>query len=483
MIPIVSDALSFLNEKGAFVFPIEKGAKNCLIAMSKAKEQNIAPKKPLIGLVDADLLDNGTRHPNLVLLKLAGYFNQHNIKCELLYQEDVNLDEYTYVYLSQVFSFTHLPQFIESYKEQHPDSWDEKIKEGGTGFYATIEDKAVFAFKREVDMTRLQKDPFLPGFSMVHQKPGYGLYKDYIDETVGVRVKQEILNYEKINGEKPSDELVEQFESKHRKRYKDYLDYSIGFLTRGCVRQCSFCVNKGERKIFPYSDLDDFLDKSRPYIYLWDDNFLCYKNWKELLQKLIETGKPFQFRQGLDERVIDDDRAEMLSKVRYHGDFIFAFDQWKDRDLIEKKLKIWKRHCKKTTKFYLFCGYELTSDNDDKLFEDVYYLFRRIQILMMYGCLGYVMRHADYKNHRLGNIYTQVARWCNQPQFYKKMSFEEFILRNQSYQEEHSSSKKTCKSLSTYNEFKQAFSDKWEQIEPLFKMKYESTINPANWEE
>ena len=269
---------------------------------------------------------------------------------------------------------------------------------------------------------------------------------------------------------------------KHRKKFKDYLEYSIGFLTRGCVRQCSFCVNKGVRSILPYSNLEDFVDKSRPYIYLWDDNFLSYRNWKELLKQLNATGKPFQFRQGLDERVLDEERAIALSKSRYHGDFIFAFDQWKQHDLIERKLKIWKRHCKKTTKFYLFCGYELTEDDDDKLFEDVYYLFRRIQILMSYGCLGYVMRHADYENHRLGNIYTQIARWCNQPQFYKKMSFEEFILRNQSYQEEHSSSTKTCKSLATYREFKRTYLDKWKKIKPLFQMKYELTINPANWE-
>lgn len=33
----------------------------------------------MIGLVDADLLCKGTRHPNLVLLKLAGYFRDNGI--------------------------------------------------------------------------------------------------------------------------------------------------------------------------------------------------------------------------------------------------------------------------------------------------------------------------------------------------------------------------------------------------------------------
>lgn len=437
-----------------------------------------------VGLIDADLLCKGTRHPNLVLLKLAGYFRDRNIPYELIIDENVDLDRYQRVYLSRVFVFTAIPKFVIDYQLKHPGVWDRKIRMGGTGFYATEEDREKFDKMRREDMLQLNIDPYLPGFSMAHQMPDYNIYNTYIDREVTKKVEESIRKYRKKNGIIPDTAEIDKMVVTHRKKYKDYLDYSIGFLTRGCIRQCPFCVNKGERSILPYSDLDDFVDDSRPFIYLWDDNFLSYRNWRELLQKLMGRGKPFQFRQGLDERTLDDERAEMLSRAPYHGDFIFAFDQWRDHDLIERKLKIWKRYCpSKTTKFYLFCGYELTADDDDMLFNDVYYLFRRIQILMSYGCLGYVMRHADYENHSLGNIYTQIARWCNQPQFYKKMSFEEFILRNQSYKEEHSSSTKTCKALATYRKFKRVFSDRWGQIEPLFRMKYESTINPANWEE
>ena len=64
--------------------------------------------------------------------------------------------------------------------------------------------------------------------------------------------------------------------------FNDYLYYSIGFLTRGCIRHCPFCVNKLENKVYRYSELEWFLDDERnekgdlirPYIYLWDDNFL-----------------------------------------------------------------------------------------------------------------------------------------------------------------------------------------------------------------
>ena len=36
-----------------------------------------------VGLVDADLLDGGTRHPNLALLKIAGFLHDNNIPFEL----------------------------------------------------------------------------------------------------------------------------------------------------------------------------------------------------------------------------------------------------------------------------------------------------------------------------------------------------------------------------------------------------------------
>ena len=91
-------------------------------------------KKIIIGLVDADLLCKGTRHPNLVLLKLAGYFRDHDIQYELVINNDVDLDKYRYVYLSRVFTFTTMPKFIDEYKKAHLKTWEKKIKEGGTGF-------------------------------------------------------------------------------------------------------------------------------------------------------------------------------------------------------------------------------------------------------------------------------------------------------------------------------------------------------------
>lgn len=453
-----------------------------------------------IGLVDADLLNGGTRHPNLVLLKIAGFLNDNGVRFKLITDTNADVDEYDYVYISRVFTFSPIPNFY--LKAQNKD----KFILGGTGFYANTKDIKEFSESRVKDMTSLENDKFLSrlknirgdrrskGIDMAAQMPYYDLYKDYIDQKVSA-------------GRKAS-------------YYDDYRYYSIGFLTRGCFRHCPFCVNKLEKMVLPYSKLEWFLDNEkdengrlkRPYIYLWDDNFLAASPdvWRPLLQSLIDSKRPFQFRQGLDERIIAESEygeeiAELLSKCRYRGDFIFAFDNWRDREKIVKALKIWKYYNSKETKFYLFCGFRITSDSDSRLYTDVWEIFQRIKILMQYGCLGYIMRHEDYHNHRLNNIYVQIARWCNQPQFYKKMSFWEFCYRNQTFWEEHTlkvkidkpiktyeeflndlqngyyEDKKICRPLATVIEFLDNYPEHKEELLEMFNYKLRDLLNPSLW--
>ncbi len=404
----------------------------------------------LIGLVDADLLDNGTRHPNLTLLKIAGFLNDNHISFELILDADADISRYDEIYMSKVFTFTKEPNFYVNANEETRN----KFHIGGTGYYANETSISKFRKAREEDMTRLEKDSFLltlenhrggmnaKGINMARQMPYYHLYDKFVE-------KQVALGYSKD-------------------KYKDYLHFSIGFLTRKCYRHCPFCVNKLEKGVEPYSKLEWFYDKTRPHVYFWDDNFLAapYKFWKESLQYLIDHKVSFQFRQGLDERQLaesghGEEMAIMLSKSKYHGDYIFAFDNWKDRDIIERALKIWKKYNpKKGTKFYLFCGFKQTPNNKQKFYQDIWEIFQRIKVLMQYGCVGYVMRHEDYHKAPIPNIYVQIARWCNQQQFYKKMSFWQFCYRNQSYWEEHTSSYDINRpKFKTFEEFEQDVKD------------------------
>lgn len=117
-------------------------------------------QKKLIGLVDADLLDNGTRHPNLALLKLGGYFRDHNIQYELIWGDDVDLDKYSCIYLSRVFSFTKLPSF---YLDCPAEKRKRLFRVGGTGWYMGSNESEDWPKQREKDLHRLENDKDLPG--------------------------------------------------------------------------------------------------------------------------------------------------------------------------------------------------------------------------------------------------------------------------------------------------------------------------------
>lgn len=482
---------------------------------------NVVVKKSMpqgrihIGLVDSDLLAGGTRHPNLALLKIAGFLRDNNFvlngwnKGEILSYDLVTtdsqidwLDDYDRVYVSRVFSFTVLDELPLIQWAKSNKLYDKKVQIGGTGSYANLSIEEGFDKKRCEDMNRLEVDEFMQqyiskkngtkGIDMRTQMPDYHLYDDYVDTMIAA--------------------------GKSETYFKDYKKYSIGFLTRGCFRKCPFCVNKLEKKAMKYSSIDDFLDNElddngklvRPFIYLWDDNFLASPNWEEMLLDLISRKRPFQFRQGLDERLLaqspkGERMAELLAKANYHGDYIFAFDNWHDRKLITKALKIWKYYCpKKETKFYLFCGFHQTS-TDDKLFQqDIAQVFMRIKVLMSYGCLGYIMRHEDYKKAPIPNLYVQIVRWCNQPGFYRNMSFWDFCYKNQTFWEKQNlgipdpgqktyeeflddykngyySDKKICLPLKTFKDFIDQHKEHEKLFLSFFTMKKKNIENPTLW--
>ena len=179
--------------------------------------------------------------------------------------------------------------------------------------------------------------------------------------------------------------------------------------------------------------MEEFLDKSRKYICLLDDNVLSCAQWKEVFHDLQATGKRFQFKQGCDERLLTEEKCvELFEKSKWIGDYIFAFDNIKDRKIIEKNIKLIRnRKITGNLKFYVFCGYNHDQPETydvDFWRNDIVSLFERISILAKYGCLPYIMRFKDYEQSPFRGMYITVARWCNQPSFFKKMSFREFCI-------------------------------------------------------
>lgn len=358
-----------------------------------------------IAIIDADLVGNNKhRFPNLVCMKLSAYHKSlgNDVELKMDYED---LDAYDKVFISKVFVQTEIPcepqdksnknesTVVEWYKDNQflkcPN-----IEYGGTGFF-------------------YDKAPKLPS-EIEHFMPDYHLYDNWVNQKLSEVNEKGKPKYKRVD-------------------FKYYLDYSIGFVTRGCFRGCQFCVNKNFKKVEQHSPLDEFVDYSRPKICLLDDNFFGCPSWKIILEQLQATGKPFQFKQGLDERLLTDERCRLLFKSKYDGDYIFAFDNVEDADLIERKLKLIREYTDKIPKLYTFCGFDRNNKWDKDFWkQDLWDVWKRIEILMKYQCLPYIMRHENYENSPYRGTYINLAAWCNQPSAFKKKSYREFVEYQQS---------------------------------------------------
>lgn len=371
-----------------------------------------------IAIIDADLIGRKKhRFPNLACMKMGGYYKEkgHEVILitdygQLYYDENLwseyqqALDDYTKMYKKSVrnsevtnaLSSIQIKCFNENNikfdkifisKVFTDTEIDEDflrlniVEYGGTGFY-------------------FDKAPNLPD-EIEHHMPDYHLYDEWINKQIENGVKS--------------------------KEFKEYTDYSIGFLTRGCFRKCSFCVNQKYDHVFKHSPLDEFYDSSRKKICLLDDNFLGCPHWKELLLQLKNTNKSFKFKQGLDERILTKEKCEILFSCKYDSDIYFAFDDVNDYAIIEQKLKLIKEYSNRQCIFYVLCGFDKYSKYDDEFwYQDIVNTFKRIELLMRYKCIPYIMRFNKYEESPYRGMYINLARWCNQPSFFKKKSFEEY---------------------------------------------------------
>ena len=180
-----------------------------------------------------------------------------------------------------------------------------------------------------------------------------------------------------------------------------------------------------------HSNIVDWVDKDRKKICLLDDNVLGAKQWKWVLRKLIQIGKPFQFKQGLDERLLTDEKLVYLINCKLDGDLIFAFDNLADKNIITSKLELLRIFfpTKKNIKFYVLCGFDRDNKYDKEFWiNDIHSVFERIKILADYGCKPYIMRFVKYKESPFKGTYINLASWCNQPSIYAHYNYQEYCL-------------------------------------------------------
>jgi hypothetical protein len=347
-----------------------------------------------IGLIDADLiLQRDHNFPNLALMKLSGYHKSIGHDVSLINFDDINQNtlfckKYDKVFVSKVFTEGTMPAFVNDLPF---------VELGGTGFF-------------------YDKAPKLPN-KIEHAFPDYHLYDKWIKDEI------------RLHGRK-------------QQYFKYYTDFSIGFTTRGCFRKCDFCINRNETHVYVHSPLSEFVDENRKKICLLDDNILgCGEHWERILKELQATGKAFQYKQGLDIRLLTERKVKVLTESKYEGNFIFAFDNIEDKELIVKKLTLWNKYTKKhnpSAVLYCFCCFDRNDVWDyDFWINDVINLLERVKILMELGARPYIMMFEKQNRNPFSKLYRTIWAWCNSAICFQKQSLRDFsiIYKNKSVEE------------------------------------------------
>lgn len=287
-------------------------------------------------------VDGTGKFPNLALMKISAYHKSIGDDVEWYCAFSGWYDK---VYLSKVFSFT--PDY-----DYHINAHE--VIRGGSGYAISLVDG-----KEHFDKS---KDADLPA-EIEHIYPDYSLYPELTKDT------------------------------------------AFGFLTRGCPRGCDFCIvgSKEGRCSVKVADLSEFWNGQKNIV-LCDPNILACKEWKGLLQQLIDSKAKVDFNQGLDIRLMTPEKIEMLNQIKIK-EIHFAWDKYKDKDAILPKLRLFADNYKGHRKGHNSIVYTLV--NFDTTFEQD---LERIYTLREMGYWAYVM---IYDKEHCKPIYKKLQRWVN----------------------------------------------------------------------
>lgn len=195
-------------------------------------------------------------------------------------------------------------------------------------------------------------------------------------------------------------------------------DHAIGFLTRGCIRACPWCiVPKKEGKIRPYRSWREIKRPDSRDIVFMDNNVLACP-WALLeIEDMIGENVRVDFNQGLDARLITDDVAEMLSKLKWIRQIRMSADTDVMLNVVLTAIDRLKKYGVKPYKVFVYV-----------LVQDIESAERRVISLRKIGADPFAQPYRDFTTNAEPPLeQRQFARWVNHKGIFKTVhTFSEY---------------------------------------------------------
>jgi len=160
------------------------------------------------------------------------------------------------------------------------------------------------------------------------------------------------------------------------------IDFSMGFTSRGCIRNCPFClVRQKEGYIKAWANVREFLNPSFKRLVLLDNNLFAAPNCEDTLNDLIGLQVETDFNQGLDIRLLTDRLVDCLKRVKTKI-YRFAFDDIAYEKQVRQGMELLLRAGISPRKiaFYVLVGFSQADEAID-----------RMKLLASYGVNVYPM--------------------------------------------------------------------------------------------
>ena len=200
--------------------------------------------------------------------------------------------------------------------------------------------------------------------------------------------------------------------------YPQYPDFCIGFLTRGCIRKCPWCVvPRKEGYITEVGDIRKIA--VRKNVVLMDNNFLAASDdfIKEQMTLAKRLNLRIDFNQALDARLVDSRKAAWLASVKWIKYIRFSCDTNAMIEPVKDAVRC-LREAGYKGEFFIY----VLAKNVDA----VYRIYQLEAIDAKIEPFVMPFRSLDGKEPDADKETKHLARWCNRVNIRKTCSFEEY---------------------------------------------------------
>jgi hypothetical protein len=192
------------------------------------------------------------------------------------------------------------------------------------------------------------------------------------------------------------------------------INYSIGFLTRGCIRSCKHClVPNIEGMSRGHADFTEFVRHDSAVF--MDPNVLASEHGIRQIEKIAEIGLKIDFNQGLDARLIDATIARLFSRISWLKPLRLSCDSSVQIKNIHKAVELLRWYNVRPSRYFCYA-----------LIQDVEEALERIKFLKGLNLDVFAQPYRDLEGTEPPKKQKILAKWVDQKVAFNSVIWEEY---------------------------------------------------------